>query len=200
MPMRLPPLLDRFAADRRAVSAVEFALCLPFMVMLYLGGTQVSQAVSADRKVTLLARTVGDLVAQQSEVSSSSGDANAVFIGSIFDAASAIMYPFPLSHSGTTAVTITVSEIATKTVNNALVSNIEWTCTASSNLDSPTCTKPGTQVTVPAAEDATATVKAVATYTWTPSIAQNIVGPLSLTQTIYLRPRISPKVTLCPCS
>jgi Flp pilus assembly protein TadG len=33
-------------------------------VTLYLGGVEVSQAVAIDRKVTLIARTVADLIAQ----------------------------------------------------------------------------------------------------------------------------------------
>src|SRR5882672_12765002 len=61
----------RLLADKRGVSAVEFAMLLPLMVTLYLGGTEVSQAVAIDRKVTLIARTLGDLVAQATTISNS---------------------------------------------------------------------------------------------------------------------------------
>src|SRR5262249_34725949 len=61
---RLSRKLRRFARDKRGISAVEFAMLLPLMVTLYLGGVEVSQAVAIDRKVTLIARTVADLVAQ----------------------------------------------------------------------------------------------------------------------------------------
>ena len=54
--------------DERGVSAVEFAMLLPLMLTLYLGGVEVSQGVSIDRKVTLTARTVADLVAQVSSI------------------------------------------------------------------------------------------------------------------------------------
>ena len=54
--------------DKRGVSAVEFAMLLPLMVTLYLGGVEVSQAIAVDRKVTLIARTLGDLVAQATSV------------------------------------------------------------------------------------------------------------------------------------
>jgi len=56
--------LRRFLADKRGVSAIEFAMLLPLMVTLYLGGAEVSQAIAIDRKMTLVARTLADLTSQ----------------------------------------------------------------------------------------------------------------------------------------
>jgi Flp pilus assembly protein TadG len=53
MTLRMSHAFRRFARDRRGVSAVEFALLAPIMVALYLGCVEVSDAVSADRKVSL---------------------------------------------------------------------------------------------------------------------------------------------------
>ena len=64
---RLAPSSDRLgrlAGDERGVSAVEFAMLLPLMLTLYLGAVEISQGIGADRKVTLTARTVADLVSQ----------------------------------------------------------------------------------------------------------------------------------------
>src|SRR6202012_1951113 len=85
--MRVPLLarLLAFVADQRGVSAVEFAILLPLMLTLYLGGAEISQAVSADRKTTLVAHTVGDLTAQASNVASSD-------ITNTFSAATAVAY------------------------------------------------------------------------------------------------------------
>ena len=60
--------IRRLLRDKRGISAVEFAMLLPLMVTLYLGGVEVSQAVAIDRKVTLVARSLGDLVAQATKV------------------------------------------------------------------------------------------------------------------------------------
>lgn len=59
-----PSLLRRFAGDCRGLSAVEFALIAPVMILLYLGAVDLSLALSIDRKVTSAASALADLVAQ----------------------------------------------------------------------------------------------------------------------------------------
>lgn len=54
--------------SQRGVSAVEFALIAPLMMLMMFGASEVSQAVSVDRKVTLAASTLGDLAAQTDRV------------------------------------------------------------------------------------------------------------------------------------
>lgn len=56
-------------AAQRGVSAVEFALIAPLMLLMLFGASEVSQVVSVDRKVTLAASTLGDLAAQTDRVS-----------------------------------------------------------------------------------------------------------------------------------
>jgi Flp pilus assembly protein TadG len=60
--------LRRLMGDEQGVSAIEFALLLPLMVSLYLGAVEMSQGIAADRKVTLTARSIGDLVSQVSSI------------------------------------------------------------------------------------------------------------------------------------
>ena len=59
----------RFAADRRGVSAVEFALLLPLMLTMYFGNFVVSEAIIVDRQVTLMASTGAEITSQYSQVS-----------------------------------------------------------------------------------------------------------------------------------
>ena len=56
----IPERLRRLASDQRGVSAVEFAMLLPLMLTLYLGGVEVSQGISIDRKVTLYDVLMGE--------------------------------------------------------------------------------------------------------------------------------------------
>ena len=61
-------LIGRFARDRRANAAVEFAFVVPLMLTLFFGTVEFSSGVAANRKVTLVARNMSDLVSQSSSV------------------------------------------------------------------------------------------------------------------------------------
>jgi len=50
--------------DRRGLAAVEFALIVPLMLMMFFGVVEFSSGVAVDRKVTLVARTLSDLTSQ----------------------------------------------------------------------------------------------------------------------------------------
>lgn len=79
-------LIAGFAKDSRGVSAVEFALIAPVLIMLYLGAAQMTLALNADRKVTGAANAVADLVAQDDFVT----DAE---LGQIYAAGDAVIFP-----------------------------------------------------------------------------------------------------------
>lgn len=57
-------LLKKF--DERGIAAVEFALIAPIMVLMLFGSTELTQAITIDRKVTIAASTIADLVTQGS--------------------------------------------------------------------------------------------------------------------------------------
>ena len=56
--------LRRFRAAQAGAAAVEFALILPVMLMLYVGANEASVLISMDRKVQLISGAVGDLVSR----------------------------------------------------------------------------------------------------------------------------------------
>src|SRR5579871_1572756 len=57
-------LLRRFSHAKGGLAAIEFALILPFMALLYFGSIEVSLLISADRKVSQTASSLADLVAR----------------------------------------------------------------------------------------------------------------------------------------
>ena len=80
-------LLARFRRDRRGVSAVEFALIAPVLILIYLGLAETTMALMAERRAGHAAAVVADLVAQDTLTSSSE-------LGDIFAVADEILSPF----------------------------------------------------------------------------------------------------------
>lgn len=60
--------LRRFRSDRRGVAALEFALIVPLLLMLYLVTMEIAQAIDTNRRVGRLGHLVADLVTQQQEM------------------------------------------------------------------------------------------------------------------------------------
>ena len=54
--------------DCRGIVAVEFAVIVPVMLVMFFGVVEFSSGVAVDRKVTLVARTLSDLVSQSTTV------------------------------------------------------------------------------------------------------------------------------------
>jgi Flp pilus assembly protein TadG len=77
----------RLVNDRRGVAAIEFAMIVPIMLVLFFGTVEFSSGVAADRKVSLMARTLSDLTSRSSSVSDS-------LLTSFFAASNAIMTPY----------------------------------------------------------------------------------------------------------
>ena len=75
-----------FIRAKGGISAVEFALIAPLMVLMYMGSIELSFMMTMDRKVTSAAAALGDLTARDDNVS----DAE---LGQIFQATRMIMEP-----------------------------------------------------------------------------------------------------------
>ncbi len=74
--------------SEKGVSAVEFALILPVMLTLYLGTIDVSTYIIIDRKVSVVAGSVADLVARsEDEISVST-------LNDYFEAAEFTLQPY----------------------------------------------------------------------------------------------------------
>ena len=85
-------LLQRIGRFRRAqggVAAVEFALILPIMLLVYIGAVEASALISMDRRVQSVTGTLGDLVARSSKTISGGT------LRDYFRAASGVMTPYP---------------------------------------------------------------------------------------------------------
>jgi Flp pilus assembly protein TadG len=166
----------RLSSDQSGVSAVEFAMLLPLMLSLYLGTVEISQGIAADRKVTLTARTVADLVSQVTSIN------NAGMTNSL-NAAAAVMAPYSVSK-----LKVTVSSVSIDAQGKA---TIAW-----SDTYNGTARATGSTVTLPTALAVpnTSLIWSEVQYSYTPTIGYVITGTLTLKDQIYMRPRLSDSV------
>jgi Flp pilus assembly protein TadG len=169
--------LARLVRDQRGLAAIEFAMLLPLMLTLYLGGVELSQAISVDRKVTLTSRAVADLVAQSTSV-------NNAEMTNILNAATAVAAPFATSN-----LRVTVSSI---NVDSAGTAKISW-----SDTYNGTARAVNSSVTLPSALQIpnTSLIWGEVSYAYTPTIGYIITGTMTLKDQIYMRPRQSTSVT-----
>jgi Flp pilus assembly protein TadG len=173
----LDGLAGRMARDERGVSAVEFALLLPLMLSLYLGVVEISQGIGADRKVTLVSRTVADLVSQVTTIS------NLEMINSL-NASTAVIAPYD-----PTKLKIVVTSVSVDANGNATVA---WSDTLNG-----TARAKGATVALPAALNVpnTSLIWSEVQYTYKPVVGYVVTGTLTLKDQIYMRPRLSDLVT-----
>ncbi len=180
--MKMPSLrilqrFGRFARDRRGVSAVEFALVAPLLITLYLGCVEISDGVSADRKVSLTAAALANLSAQVTTISS--GD-----MTNILDASSAIIAPYSVNN-----LAIVISCLSIDGNKNA---KVKWSGTRNGTARSV-----GSTYTFDASAAAldvanSQLLLAEVTYAYTPIVGYTITGTLNLADHMFMSPRISP--------
>lgn len=173
-------LVRRFGRDGRGVSAVEFALIAPLLVTIYFGSIEITSAVAVDRKMTLVAHTVADLVTQSSSITNSE-------ITDILNAAAAVSSPY-----STANLKVTVSSVVINASNQATVC---WSDTLNGTKHSF-----GETVTLPSALNVanTSLIWGEVTYNYKPLFGTVFKTNLTLGDTIYMRPRISAKVARDP--
>ena len=79
--------LKALRQDQDGISAVEFALIAPLMVLLYFGGIELSFLMEADRRVTTVSSTIGDLTSRAASL-------NTDDVGDIFAASNQLILPY----------------------------------------------------------------------------------------------------------
>jgi Flp pilus assembly protein TadG len=98
--------------DCRGVVAVEFAVIVPVMLVMFFGVVEFSSGVAVDRKVTMVARTLSDLTSQSTTVQ----DTDLTNFG---QTAKAILTPYPAS-----PLTSSITEIYVDA--HTLVARVQW--------------------------------------------------------------------------
>ncbi|WP_322516290.1 TadE/TadG family type IV pilus assembly protein [Rhodopseudomonas palustris] len=175
----------RLAKDRSGLAATEFAFIVPLMLLMFFATVELSAGIAIDRKVTLVSRTLSDLVSQATKVTDSD-------LENVFAASYGVLTPYP-----TNTVTATISEIY---VNNAGVAKVQWSKAATVAQDGNTATatltassrKKGDTITIRNGLKVPNTylILSEVTYKYEPGVGY-FVAKIDLDDESYTRPRQS---------
>lgn len=172
--------------DRRGVGATEFAIVAPLMLLLYLGGVQVMDAVSAYRKVTIAVRALADLSTQNEQVTPAE-------MGAILSGARQVMTPYSTANA-----TLSIVAIDIDAAKNPAIT---WVCVKNAASTSCGASHPGltiASVPVPAAlrVPGTSLLYSKMTLGYVPIAGGTFVGTIPMSDSLFMSPRRSAAVCL----
>ena len=171
---RLPVRLRQFRANEDAVAAIEFAIVLPFMLLLCMGGIELGNALSINVKVTATVHTIADILSQNKCVTTSD-------VTGILGASSKILSPYDISKA-----VVTVSEV--QPTGDNVTAKVIW----SQSLNGTGRTT-GSTVNLPTSLAGVPTTSGLilgeTTYAYTPNLGYTISGTVTLRDSYYLYPR-----------
>lgn len=182
---RAGSLIRRWRDDTRGIAAVEFALIVPVMAVMFIGMVELSQAITVSRRVTQIASSTADLVARADKTISQTE------VRDIMRAGSYIMKP-----SDTKPLKIILRNV-TSSPASALIAKQTWSCTYIGATDTQTCACSNTTYNLPSNLVTTndSVVVAEVTYTYAPQIFDYFLkiafagGAYTMAETTYLKPR-----------
>jgi Flp pilus assembly protein TadG len=176
--------ITRLVEDRRGVSAIEFALIAPLMILIYFGLTQICQIYMAERRTGHTAAMVADLVAQTETTKK-------VELERVFAIGQLIMRPFPQAPLNVRVTSVTVD--ANK------VARVDWSHNRGAGL--PPLTKKAVYSDLPAGlvDPGESLIVGETRYTYPSGLAKMMPKDIVLSRKYYLRPRTVNQVTCSDC-
>jgi len=166
----------RLLRDNNALAAVEFAMILPIMLVLFLGTEEFSSGVEVDRKVNLAAHTLSDLTSQSPTTGVSDAE-----LGFFFSAGASILLPYssaPLNE--------VISELYVDASSGKAY--VQWSKAFQGGLE----LAQGSQVTIPPtlAVKGTYLIFSQVSYLYKPTIGYVMSSAgITLSASAYTRPR-----------
>jgi Flp pilus assembly protein TadG len=171
--------IARMARDQRGVSAIEFAMIVPVLILLYVGTAEIGNALTIYRRTSQVAATAADLTAQVRSVTKSD-------IKDIQSASGSILAPY-----STEPLKIVLTSVVADDKNKT---KVEWSC-----ANKGTARTAGANFTLPTGltEADTSVLVAEVTYSFTPLLGMTTFfspGSFDMHRIFYTRPRQSLKV------
>jgi len=162
--------LKLFTRNEHGVAATEFALVLPFLLLILMGVIEFSNVMTVERKLLNSMQTTADLIGQQTDVT----DAD---LTNIFTAAKLTMSPFD-----TVPLTVGIASVVFDASTGA--PSLDW----SSGLNGGEVVNP-TTLAVGHGEPGSSIIIVSGVYSYTPLIDLILPNALTLEEISYMRPR-----------
>jgi Flp pilus assembly protein TadG len=165
----------RLMRDRRGVGAVEFAMIVPLLALLYVGIVEVGNLLTVHRRTATVSSTAADLTAQTKTVSNAD-------LNDIIAASSSILAPY-----STDPLRLVISSVVADQNNNGKVAWSYANKGATRAVNSAYSVPPGLT------EAGSSVIVAELTYEFKPVLGLPIFSPgeFQMTRTFYARPRRS---------
>ena len=189
--------MRNFPSAADGVAATEFAIIVPFMLLLLVGGTELGDGMAINVKVSATAHSVADMVTQNTSLSTAS-------MQNILTGATAIIAPYPVSNS---QLMVTVSEVSSDANGNL---TIQWSQSYNGASFGAGRTSLGVNglyaaLTRPASlngtvgnandvnnqNDQVSFIVSEVSYAYTPNLGYTISGTVNLADSYWLFPRCS---------
>jgi Flp pilus assembly protein TadG len=189
----------KFPTDADGVAATEFAIVVPFMLLLLVGGVELGNGMALNVKISVTAHAVADMVTQNTSLSTAS-------MQNILTGATAIVAPYPVNGG---QLSVTVSEISSDANGNL---TLQWshsyngatfgsgrpsinssTSPAYGALTLPTSLNgtAGNANNVNNQNDQVSFIVSEVSYAYTPNLGYTISGTVNLADRYWLFPRCS---------
>ncbi|HML08754.1 MAG TPA: TadE/TadG family type IV pilus assembly protein [Xanthobacteraceae bacterium] len=183
MMMRAPSIVcRRFVASKRGVAAVEFAIVMPVLLIMFLASFDAGNAIALYMKVRSATFT---LAAVTNQYGTGGNAISATDMTAITGATSAVLSPF-----SNTPTVIVISQIKATSATNAVVS---WSYTVNGSALTPGA--PYNSLPTNFASNSCGgsypcyAILATVSYSYTPVFGAFLTGPINFTDSLYVTPR-----------
>jgi Flp pilus assembly protein TadG len=218
----LPSPTRGFIADTRAVSAVEFALIFPVLLVLMLAGIQLVTYINATRKVELIAQSISQMISQaQPPQNSTTATVNAADLHFSFDSA-LVLFPYLMKDAPRQSlqwwqdIAITFASVnftqtasnctGTTDLSNCYAAKVVWTSTGTTGGNYRPCTPAQlpadntaapSRATLPRSVFGPGSLIAVdVVFTFRPSFGARFIPAMRIARLMYVQPRYASLVDL----
>lgn len=177
-----------FAAERRGSVMVEFAFLMPILTGIFLSGVEVARYALLQQKLSRTAVSLSDLIAQTDSTISLTQVAN------LYQAADYVMRPFDLNGTGV----VILSSVA----QTGGVATVSWQCMGTGGISATSILgTAGGNATLPpnfTMNDGESAIFAEVVYDYSPFVAPNLIGNLTIRHNAIFRPRFGALSSLAP--